>query len=405
VSACDVLVVGAGPAGIAAALTAQAHELRAIVVDKATFPRDKTCGDGLTASALRRLEHLGVDLPAVPGFQHVSETVLVSPSGREVTLPLPGDGVHSAVVPRRELDAALVRRVREVGVDVRDGNALVELEDAAHGLQDQADGLVARLGDGTTVRTSYLVAADGHWSTVRRVRARSAQVDLGTWHAFRQYFAGVDERRQCVLFEPDVLPGYAWLFPLPDGRANVGICVVRDGSTSGKQLARLWRDVMARPRMQEWLGPNARPEEPARAWPIPASFSPDRLIDGRVLYVGDAAGVVDPMTGEGIAQALETGELAVDAITSDGDPAVVGAHYRESVEKVLGRDLRFAANLQRILGTKLGARAAIRVAGINDWTRRSFARWMFEDYPRAVVLTPRRWRRGVLTPKGAYRAS
>ena len=210
----------------------------------------------------------------------------------------------------------------------------------------------------------------------------------------RQYFDGVDDERLWVIFERDLLPGYAWVFPLPGGRANVGYGVLRSDGRSGRELKDLWPDLLARPVMREVLGPRARPCEPVRAWPIPARYDPARLAHGRVLFAGDAAGVVDPMTGEGIAQAIETGMLAAEAIAT-------GADYRRLVHRALGRDLRFANLLQSILRRPLGARAAIRVADLTPWTRRNFARWMWEDYPRAILATPDRWRRGVFTAPGA----
>jgi len=391
----DVLVVGAGPAGVAAALASHERGLRVVIADKAVFPRDKTCGDGLTAQALRLLERLDVDVPAIAATAHVRETVLVSPSGRRARLPMPDDGMYSAVVPRRDLDIALVDRARLAGIDVLEGSALAELE--------IDDGKVrARVGD-HVVDAAHVVAADGHWSGVRRLRARDAGADLGTWHAFRQYFTGVDDARQWVLFEEDLLPGYAWVFPLPGGRANVGFGVLRAPGVTGKHLKSLWSDLVGRTAMRSVLGPTAVPEETHRAWPIPASFDPRRLTDDRILYTGDAAGVVDPMTGEGIAQALETGILAAEAVARGGGPGRIAAHYRRAVETTLGRDLRFAAALQRVLRRPLGARAAIRAADLTPWTRRSFARWMFEDYPRALLLSPGRWRRGMLTGVGAFR--
>jgi menaquinone-9 beta-reductase len=390
----DVLVVGAGPAGVAAGLTAHSRGLRTLVVDKASFPRDKTCGDGLTAEALRRLEHLGVPIPVLDGSFRVSEVVLMSPSGRRVTLPLPVTGLHSAVVPRHELDAALVARAREAGVEVREGAAITSITDTEHSL-------AATVG-GQPVDAAYVIAADGHWSSVRRLREQGAPADLGTWHAARQYFTGVDDPRQWVVFEEDLLPGYAWVFPLPGGRANVGFGVLRAPGLTGKRLNALWTDVLGRPSLRSILGPRAEPEATTRAWPIPSAFDPARLSDGRVLYAGDAAGVVDPMTGEGIAQALETGTLAAEAVASGAAPPGTMARYRDAVEQRLGRDLRFAALLQRVLRNPLGARVAIRAADVNPWTRRSFARWMFEDYPRAVVLTPGRWRRGMFDSPGAF---
>ncbi len=118
---CDVVVVGAGPAGTAAAIELQRGGRHVVVVDKAVFPRDKCCGDGLTTLALRELEHLGLDPATVAGWRDVSSAWLRSPSGREVELPLPTDGKFAAVAPRQDLDDALVRLARTEGVDIRDG--------------------------------------------------------------------------------------------------------------------------------------------------------------------------------------------------------------------------------------------------------------------------------------------
>ena len=352
----DLLVVGAGPGGIAAALRAHERGLRVVVVDKATFPRDKTCGDGLTAGALRLLEQMGVDIPGMASCATVDETVLVSPNGQQVSLPMPKDGRYSVVVPRLDLDAALVAHARGRGIEIREGCALT-------GLTDAGGCVHAELDDGATIDAAFVVAADGHWSTVRRLREPDGERDLGTWHAFRQYFRGVEDTRQWVLFERDLLPGYAWVFPLPGGRANVGFGVLRAPGVTGKHLHQLWTDLLGRARMRGVLGDGAEPEDAHRAWPIPASFDPARLADGRVLYVGDAASVVDPMTGEGIAQALETGMLAAEAIAGGGRALDIAHRYRDDVKQRLGRDLRFARALQRVLASPLGATAAIRNRG------------------------------------------
>ena len=203
---------------------------------------------------------------------------------------------------------------------------------AAHG--DHVDLSLATDDDEPVdVAARWVIAADGHYSTVRRLITPTTSTDatasdLGTWHAFRQYFRGVRDPRLWVIFDPELLPGYAWVFPLGGGRANVGFGVLRDSESdvpSGKRLAVLWRDVLDRPAMRDILGPHAEAEDTHRAWPIPASFAPERLVEGRVLFVGDAASVVDPMTGEGIAQALDSGALAARAISRDATPDAVGA--------------------------------------------------------------------------------
>jgi flavin-dependent dehydrogenase len=194
------------------------------------------------------------------------------------------------------------------------------------------------------------------------------------------------------------------VFPLPGGRANVGFGVLRDAAVTGKKLKQLWPDLLARASLRSVLGADAEPEDVHRAWPIPAAYDPDRLADDRVLYVGDAASVVDPMTGEGIAQALESGILAGRAIGAGGEPTTIADTYRRKVGQSLGRDLRFARMLQNVLRTPRGAQFAVRASDLTPWTRRNFARWLFEDYPRALVLTPDRWHRGMFTGPGAFRS-
>src|SRR5262245_54875990 len=125
----DVLVVGAGPAGAAAGIEAHRYGLATTVVDKATFPRDKTCGDGLTTGALRLLDALGFDVRTLPSWTPITDTVLVSPSGREVEVALPPDGAYAGVAPRAELDAGLVDHARSRGVDIREGVGVTALHD------------------------------------------------------------------------------------------------------------------------------------------------------------------------------------------------------------------------------------------------------------------------------------
>ncbi|MFM7060960.1 MAG: NAD(P)/FAD-dependent oxidoreductase, partial [Actinomycetes bacterium] len=122
----DVVIVGAGPAGCAAAIGAVRRGRRTVVLDRATFPRDKTCGDGLTTAALRILEGLGLtraDLDAL-GATPVPETVITAPSGHRIVLPMPTTGTHALVVERRHLDARLVDAARAAGAEVREGHTV-----------------------------------------------------------------------------------------------------------------------------------------------------------------------------------------------------------------------------------------------------------------------------------------
>jgi geranylgeranyl reductase family protein len=396
-------VVGGGPAGAAAAITLARAGREVILVDKATFPRDKCCGDGLTAGALRLLEGLGLDPAHVESWQPVQDVVVRSPSGREVRFPLPrGQGRFAAVARRTDLDAAVLDLARGAGVHVLDGHA-------CEGATDDGDQItldVAGTG-GDTVRARYAIGADGMWSPLRKQLGVAEPGYLGEWHAFRQYFDGVDAAAATdlfVWFEPDLLPGYAWSFPLPGGRANVGFGIQRGGRLSVRDMKQVWPELLAREHVRAVLGPRAEPEAAHKAWPIPARIDNIALTSGRALFVGDAAAATDPMTGEGIGQALLTGIAAAEAIVAAGpdDPARARAAYEERVRRELVADHKMSMLLIRALKHRRGARAAVRVAGLTPWTRRSFARWLFEDYPRAAIVTPRRWHRSMFTGPGAY---
>ncbi|HEX6567780.1 MAG TPA: FAD-dependent oxidoreductase, partial [Acidimicrobiales bacterium] len=264
----DVVVVGAGPAGAAAAIALARAGREVTLVDRARFPRDKICGDGLTTGALRLLERLGLDPGAVPSWQPVADVVVRGPAGHEVTFPLPrGRGTYAAVARRADLDAALVDRARTAGVKVLDGHACTAVTQGDDGVAVAVEGV----GD---VGAGFAVAADGMWSPVRKHLGLATPGYRGEWHAFRQYFADVGPRAASELFvwfEPDLLPGYAWSFPLPGGRANVGFGIQRGGRVARvQQMAAIWPDLLARPHIRAVLGDAARAEAPHRAWPIPA---------------------------------------------------------------------------------------------------------------------------------------
>ena len=391
--AADVAVVGAGPAGIAAAIGLARAGRRVTVLDKTRFPRDKYCGDGLTTGALRLLEHLGLDPATVSSWQAASSLVIRAPTGREVAYPFPRRGQYAATAQRHDLDAALVDLARRGGVTVLDGCA-------CKGIAAERDRVVLTTAGAGRLHARYAVAADGMWSPLRRMLGLSLPSYRGDWHAFRQYFEGVGPEAAAALrvwFEPEILPGYVWSFPLPGDAANIGFGVSRATHRTGS-LGRLWEELRNRPHIAAVLGPDATPADRPRAWPIPTRLGDLPLTSGRVLFCGDAAGVGDPMTGEGIGQALLSGLLAAEALAAAGpfDDEAARHLYRSGVERHLQRDFRFTQMLGRALRSPRGCDTAVRISGATPWTRRNFARWLFEDYPRALVLTPDRWQRGAL---------
>ncbi len=394
----DVLIVGAGPAGTAAAITLARSGRSVTVLDKAPRGRDKICGDGLTAGALRHLEHLGLTPDAVPSWIDVDDVILTSPGGVQRTFPLPrGKGRFASIARRADLDAALVDLAEAAGAEL-------VFDTAVDGVEQLGGGVAVDAG-GNRYTADWLIAADGMWSPTRKLLGLPDESYRGEWHAFRQYFVDVDERATRELhvwFDADLLPGYIWSFPIGDGVANVGFGIQRGGRWSTQDMKRLWPDILSRPHIRAVIGADARPESPHRAWPIPARLGERTLASGRVLFVGDAAAATDPMTGEGIGQALETGIDAATAMIEESDPAVVISRYTRELHRGMVRDHHLADALSGVLASPVGTEWSLRAAGATEWTRRNFARWLFEDYPRAVLGTPHRWHRRTFTNPGAY---
>ncbi|MHB1089784.1 MAG: NAD(P)/FAD-dependent oxidoreductase, partial [Ilumatobacteraceae bacterium] len=342
------------------------------------------------------------DPTTVPSWRVCDDVWLRSPSGREICMPLPRDmGQFAAIAPRIELDNALIEHARARGVTVIDGHGFTSLT-------THDDHLLVEIENRESVRCNYLIAADGMWSPVRKSLGVSHPGYLGEWHAFRQYAGNVTgpaRDRLYVFFERDLLPGYAWSFPLTDNRVNIGFGILRGSRTYTVQdMNQIWPELLARPHIRQALGAEAVFENRHTAWPIPARITRATLGTGRVLFVGDAACVADTLTGEGIGQALLSGVLAARAIIDSGsnESSVTQTTYARSTRQHLYADHRMSALLGYMMRSQLCMRSGLRVANLTPWTRRNFARWMFEDEPRAAVLTPRRWHRDFLKRTGAY---
>jgi len=395
----DVAVVGGGPAGSAAATLLARAGRSVLLIDKATFPRDKCCGDGLTTLALRLCEQLGLDPDQTSSWHPVAGAVMHSTSGWAATFQLPtGSGQFAAVVPRAELDLALLDLASAAGADVSQNSALA-------GIRIDGDSAVLEVDGIGEVAAGAVVAADGMWSPTRRSLGLTEEGYRGEWHAFRQYVSGVGPAAADlhVWFQADLLPGYAWSFPLPGGRANVGFGVLRGGRVPIGDTGAIWSGLLERPEIREVLGEAAVPEGRHMAWPIPTRISSAVLNHGPVLFTGDAAGATDSLTGEGIGQALLTGTLAAKAILAGGPPDSIGSRYRQAVRRDLVADHRMSTAVRHLMSNAMTVDGLVRLAGSTAWTRRNFARWLFEDYPRALLATPRRWRRGALSQPGTYR--
>ncbi|GAA2413604.1 NAD(P)/FAD-dependent oxidoreductase [Nonomuraea africana] len=323
----DVLVVGGGPAGAAAAL--RAKQLRpgaaVLLLDRDDFPRDKACGDGIAAHGRDELALLG--LPGLlADYRPTQRLSVISPGGVRVSARV---ARPNHVVPRLVFDARLVEAARARGVEVR---------------RHRVRALTARDGhvvvDGE-LRARAVVAADGAHSTVRRLLGLRPTPERHIAIAVRGYadLPDGDDDAQLIAMQRSGWPAYAWAFPIGDGTANVGFGMLLPAlhatGLPGRQvlhgrLAELLPHLPARDLRAHHL-----PLSPGR--PLPGA--------GRVLLAGDAASLINPLTGEGIYYALLSGRLAGEAaILSAGDPLTA---YRRRLRAALGRHLRTTDVLAR----------------------------------------------------------
>jgi geranylgeranyl reductase family protein len=337
----DLIVVGAGPAGAAAALEARRRrpDASVLLVDKAAFPRDKPCGDGIGPHAADELAALGAG-GVLDGYPPVSRLRFRAPDGTEVS----GEMARpNRVVPRRVLDARLV----EAAVA---GGALLHRARVSR-LEDRGDRVL--LDDGE-LAGRVVVGADGANSAVRRLLDLAGNPPGDVAIAVRGYApAPPGPAEQFVDWVPQGWPAYAWCFPTGTGLANVGYGLLRSRLEGGREV--LFGRLAA-------LLPTLQADAATlRAHHLPLSTHRPPPGRGRVLLAGDAASLVNPLSGEGIYYALASGRLAAAAAV--GAPAEPLAAYRELLHRALGRHFRSAALLARAIRSRRVATATMAAAG------------------------------------------
>jgi len=349
-----IVVVGAGPAGAAASYFLARAGLCPLLVDRAEFPRDKVCGDAVSPRALGVVEAMGALAEVVSLGFRAEEALLVSPDGRSATAAIPrppGLPGYVVTVPRFRLDHVLKRRAVEAGARFRRARA-------AGLVRDKGRVAGVRTEDGAVVEADLVILATGAATPlVREAGLLPDGPPLGM--AARRYFEDVADlsARIEIFFDGVDLPGYAWVFPSAPRAANVGI-----GSfgASSRAPARALDDLIERhPRLHAALD-GARATGPARGFPIRIGLPPARLTRPGVLVAGEAAGLVNPLTGEGIDYALESGRLAAEAIAACRDADGALARYDAAARR---RFRRLFLVLHAARGLYYNARVLNRIVG------------------------------------------
>ena len=328
----DVIVVGAGPGGsTAAAYLAQAG-VDVLLLEKTAFPREKVCGDGLTPRAVRQLVRMGIDVDA-PGWIK-NQGLRIVGGGHRLEMPWPTLADYPSfglVRTRLDFDDILARNAQKLGAQLYErtsvtGPLLAHATGRIVGVTAKTvDDIGRRTGDDIRFEAPIVIAADGNSTRLGLAKGLHKRDNRPLGVAVRTYYTSPrhdDDWLESWLElwdgEPgrsNLLPGYGWIFGVGDGTVNVGLGILNTSSAFGnvdyRELLKSWLDHTPR----QWGLRDDNMVGPIRGAALPMGFNRKPHYDAGMLLVGDAGGMVNPFNGEGIAYAMESGELAADVVT------------------------------------------------------------------------------------------
>ncbi|MCW2691994.1 MAG: geranylgeranyl reductase [Mycobacterium sp.] len=325
----DVVVVGAGPAGATAAFHLARAGLDVALLEKATFPREKVCGDGLTPRAVKSLLAMGIDTSPENGWAR-NRGLRIYGGGHRIELPWPELASYpdyGLVRPRQDFDELLARHAQKAGARLSEGVTVTgPVLDERTG---RVVGVTTRTGRGRdavdgVVRAPLVIAADGNSARLALSLDIRKRDDRPMGVAVRRYYRSPrthDDHLESWLELWDgapgtsnLLPGYGWVFGVGDGTVNIGLGILNTTSawqdTDYRGLLTRWLDALP----AEWGFVEANATGPTRGSALPMGFNRVPHYRDGVLLVGDAAGAVNPFNGEGIAYAMESGQLAAEVV-------------------------------------------------------------------------------------------
>ncbi|MBC8989545.1 MULTISPECIES: geranylgeranyl reductase family protein [Micromonospora] len=322
----DVIVVGAGPGGSATAYHLARHGVRVLLLEKTEFPREKVCGDGLTPRAVRQLIRMGVDTSPEAGWLH-NKGLRVIGGGVRLELDWPDLASfpnYGLVRTRLDFDDLLAQRAVAAGAKLRTS---VNVLGPVLGADDRVIGVQAEVGpdkEPATFHAPLVVAADGVSGRFPLALGLAKREDRPIGVAVRRYYRSPAKHDDDYLESwlelrakgsDALLPGYGWIFGLGDGRVNVGLGVLNSSSAFGKtNYRKLLTDWLANT-PEEWgMTDESNAEGPTLGAALPMGFNRVPHYTRGVLLVGDSGGMVNPFNGEGIAYAMESGEMAAEVM-------------------------------------------------------------------------------------------
>lgn len=363
----DLVIAGGGPSGSAAAWQAAQTGAKVVILDKAVFPRDKPCGDGLTARAVGYLQKMGL-ADEVSKFHRINRVTVYSPSRWELSFPKrPGMPDHGHAVSRTELDMLLLKHAESAGAVVREG-----AEVAGPILDDRGRVTGVTLKGGGQVHGDAVIAADGAYSPIKRALKIDSEYNGYAAVAIR---SEMDANRPDsdsfdiylkLQFEGDQLPGYGWVFPMGGNRVNVGLGYVTSYKAWQSINATGFLGEFLRTLPPEWELPpieELKKNKSVRAWRLPMGFTAWPPWRPGVLFTGDSLGAGKPASGAGISKALESGltagECAIAALQNGGPDDFT--NYAQRMYDAWGKEYRRGRYMHKLIGNPALANAGIKL--------------------------------------------
>ncbi len=390
-----VLIAGGGPAGSSTAIALRRRGVPVLLLDQATFPRDKVCGDVILPAAQDSLRLMGMDLSELnPSRMNCTGARYHGPDGRQVSGRFQGASGGDCpwwMIKRRVFDAWLLDAARRAGAEVREGcrvESVLREDGRVTGVK------VRRAGGCETVNVSAVLGADGASSAVARSVGLFAKAPRHVCLAARTYVRGdlSPEPYLEVFTNSECLPGCAWIVPVGPDEYNVGVGIIqadahRLGTTPEKMFNKM---LKAAPWFAERLRGIRIP--PLQGWVLPSASEGRKLAGPGFLLVGDAGAMVDPFTGHGIHHALSAGSIAGEAIANAIDRGVdirseTLISYEQSCRAAFLREAELGYRLQRLHSCALAVRLGVRLIGVHEGLRRFFLALVGHTAPRGALVS------------------
>lgn len=364
----DVIVAGGGPGGATTATFLARDGHRVLLLEKATFPRDKTCGDAISGKAAGILREMGIQHLVEEAPHAIAEgVVFTGPRGDLVQIPFPKDIDPTGIKNSKKYNyvtAGYVSR-RLVYDDIlfqhaKAQKSVTTLENAevADVLLEGSKAVGVKLKDGREFRAPLVIGADGALSVVAQ-KVGAFERDHDHWiGSFRVYFEGVTGMTNDIEihFVDGLIPGYFWIFPLDNGLANVGSGMIetdlRDPKKKIKLIEDTYRIMAEHPRFKERFANAKEVDGSRRGWLLPVGSKHRPIAGDGWMLIGDAAALIDPFSGEGIGNAMVSGRLAAatatKALASKDVSKAFLSEYEAAVRAELDRELQMSYKLQKL---------------------------------------------------------